>query len=71
MPAGVRLDNLVEIITAETNKYANQNSRNFETAKKEVLAFLYINSIMAVNRLPWIENYLSVEDSWVTKQSKM
>ena len=56
----IELDNLIEIISAETNKYVNQNDRNFETTKEEVLALLSINFIIAVNRLP------CTEDDWST-----
>ena len=52
--------NLIKII-GETNKYGNQNGQNVETTKEEVLAFLEINFIMAINRLDWIEYYWSID----------
>lgn len=55
------LDNLIEIITAETNKYANQNDLNFPTTKEEVLALLGMNFIIAVNELPCIEECFSTD----------
>ena len=57
----VGLDNLIKIITSETSKYANKNGRYLETTKEEVLAFLGINFITFVNRLPYIENYWSTD----------
>ena len=55
------LDELLDIIVVESNKYANQNGRNFETTKEEIQAFLGINFVMAINKLPCIGDYWSTD----------
>ena len=54
------MNELLEIIVTEMNRYATQKGRNFETTENEMKAFLEINFIMGINKL------LSLEDYWST-----
>ena len=49
-----------EIILTETNRSPTQVGRNFETTDTDTKAFLGINFIMGINKLP------SLEDCWST-----
>ena len=51
------INELLEIIVTETNIYATQNGGNFETTEDEMKAFLEINLIMGINKLPSLEDY--------------
>ena len=51
------MDEVLGIIVIETNKYVTQKGRNFETTIVEIIAFLGINFIIAINRLPTVEHY--------------
>ena len=55
------MNELIEIILTEANRYATQKGRNFETMEDEIKAFLEINFIMGINKLPFLEDYLSTE----------
>ena len=58
------LDNLLKIITEQSNLYAAQNGRVYATNYEEMKAFLGINFMMAINKLPQI-NYYWDADSYV------
>ena len=45
----------------KTNRYATQKGSNFETMEDEMKAFLGINFIMDINKLPSLEDYLSTD----------
>ena len=45
----------------KTNRYATQKGSNFETTEDEMKAFLGINFIMDINKLPSLEDYLSTD----------
>ena len=49
----------LEIIVKEKNRYAIQKGHNFETIEDEMKAFLGINFIMNVSKLPSLEDYWS------------
>ena len=49
----------LEIIVTETNKYATQKDPNVETTEDEMKAFLAISFIMGINKLPSLEDYWS------------
>ena len=51
------LDELLELIVEQSNLYAHQNGRNFTVTKEELKAFLGINFIMTINKLPTIAEY--------------
>ena len=45
---GTGMNELLEIIATETNRYTTQKGRNFETMEDEMMAFLGINFIMVL-----------------------
>ena len=47
-----RLNDLVSLICDQTNLYAEQNGRTFRTTPEEVRAFLGVNFMMAICKLP-------------------
>ena len=51
------LEELLELIVEQSNLYAHQNGRNFTVTKEELKAFLGINFVMAINKLPTIAEY--------------
>ena len=55
------MNELLEIIVTETNRYATQNCRHFEKAEDEMKVFLGINFIMGINKLPFFEGYWSAD----------
>ena len=46
----MQLDKLVTLIATETNRYAQQNRRNFVTNGAEMKAFLVMNNIIKLNQ---------------------
>ena len=50
-----RLNDLVSLICDQTNLYAEQNGRTFQTMPEEVRAFLGVNFMMAICKLPNIK----------------
>ena len=56
------LEELLELIAEQSNLYAQQNGRNFTVTKEELKAFLGINFVMAINKLPTIAEYWRVDD---------
>ena len=46
------MNELLEIILTETNRYATQNGRNFEKTEDGLKTFLGINFIMGIIKLP-------------------
>ena len=55
------MNELLETIVAETIRYATRKGRNFETTEDEMKAFLGINFIMGINKLPSLEDYWSTD----------
>ena len=51
------INELLEIIVTETNRYTTQKGCNFETTENEMKALLGINFIMRINKLPSLEDY--------------
>ena len=58
----MQLDKLVTLTVTETNRYAQQNGRNFVTNAAEMKAFLGMNYIMGVNKLPTTHHYWESDD---------
>ena len=50
---------LKALVADQTNLYAQQNGRQFVTNEEEINAFIGVNFIMAVNKLPCISDYWS------------
>ena len=55
------MNELLEIIVTQTNRYATQKGQNLETTKDVMKAFLGINFIIGINKLPSLEIYWSTE----------
>ena len=53
------INELLKITVTETNRYATQKGRNFETTEDEMKTFLGINFIMGISKLPSLEDYWS------------
>ena len=51
----------LEIIVTETGGYAKQKGCNFETTQDKMKAFIGINFIMGINKLPSLEDYWSTD----------
>ena len=51
------MNELLEIIKTETNRYVTLKGCNFETMEDEMKAFLGINVIKGINKLPSLEDY--------------
>ena len=56
------LEELLELIVEQSNLYAHQNGRNFTVTKEELKAFLGINFVMTINKLPKIAEYWRVDN---------
>ena len=51
------LEELLELTVEQWNLYAHQNGRNFTITKEEIKAFLGMNFVVAMNKLPMIAEY--------------
>ena len=49
------LKGLLELIVEQSNIYAHENGRNFTVNKEELKAFLGVNFVVAINKLPTAE----------------
>ena len=58
----IDLNKSIPHIVAQANFYASQNDRNFVTNDVEMKAFLRMNRIMTINKLPSIEHYWSTDN---------
>ena len=58
----IQLDELVAILVEQTNLYARQNGRQFETNSDEIKAFLGINFVMSINKLPNLKSYWQIDE---------
>ena len=57
-----RLNDLVSLTCDQTNLYAEQNGRTFQTTPEEVHAFLGVNFMMAICKLPNIKCYWHADE---------
>ena len=48
------LEELLKLLVEQSNLYADQNGRNFTVTKEELKAYLGINFVMAIKKLPKI-----------------
>ena len=55
------LNELVKHVCNQTNLYATQNRREFATNPEEICAFIGINYIMSISKLPNVKFYWSVD----------
>ena len=51
------IENLIKLTVVESNLYAQQKGREFQTNEQEMRAFLGINYVMSINKLPTIKSY--------------
>ena len=51
------LEELLELIVEQLNLYAHQNGKIVTVTKEEMKAFLGINFVMKINKLPTIAEY--------------
>ena len=56
------LEDLLELIVEQSNLYAHQNGRNFTITKEKLKAFLGINFVIPINKLPTIAEYWRVDN---------
>ena len=56
------LEELLKLLVEQSNLYADQNGRNFTVTKEELKAYLGINFVMAINKLPKIVWYWRVDN---------
>ena len=53
---------LLELIVEQSNLYSHQNGKNSTISKKELKAFLGINLVMAIKKLPMIAEYWRIDN---------
>ena len=58
----IGLEGLLTLIKTESERYAEQNGRVFQTTTEELSAFLGINLLMGIHKLPSVKDYWSVEE---------
>ena len=52
----------MQIICGQTNLYASRNGREFQTNADEIKAFIGINYVMSINKLPTLKSYWQVDN---------
>ena len=55
-------EELIDLTVVQTNFYAQEMGRNFTVDNNELKAFLWINYIMNINKLPTIAEYCRVDN---------
>ena len=58
----VGLEGLLTLIKNESERYAEQSRRTFQISTAEISAFLGINILMGIHKLPSMKDYWSVEE---------
>ena len=53
----IRLPGLLSMIKIESERYAAQNGRQFQISEEEFCAFLGVNFLMGINKLPTMKSY--------------
>ena len=56
------LEELLELIVEQSSLYAYQNGRNFTVTKEKMKAFLGLNFVMTISKLPTIVEYWRVDN---------
>ena len=57
----VGLEGLLSLLKTESERYAEQNGRMFQTTLEELCAFLGINILMDIHKLPKMRDHWSVD----------
>ena len=58
----IGLPGLLSAMKIESERYAAQNGRQFQISKEEFCAFLGVNLLMGINKLPIMKSYWSVDE---------
>ena len=58
----IGLPGLLSMMKIKSEKYAAQNGRQFQISEKEFCAFLGVNLLMGINKLPTMKSYCSVDE---------
>ena len=58
----IGLPGLLSMMKTESERYAAQNAREFKISEEELCAFLGVNILMGINKLPTIKSYWSVDE---------
>ena len=58
----IGLPGLLSMMKTESERYAAQNGREFKISEEELRAFLGVNIVMGINKLPTIKSYWSVDE---------
>ena len=53
---------LLSMMKIESERYAAQNGRQFQISEEEFCAFLGVNLLMGINKLPTMKSYWSVDE---------
>ena len=53
----VALPGLLSMMKIESERYAAQNGRQFQTSEEELCAFLGVNLLMRINKIPNMKSY--------------
>ena len=56
------LEGLLSLLKTESERYAEQNGRMFQTTLEELCAFLEINVLMGIHKLPKMRDYWPVDE---------
>ena len=59
----IGLPGLLSMMKIESEIYAAQNGRQFQISEEEFCAFLGVNLLMGINKLPTMKSYWSVDES--------
>ena len=58
----IGLPGLLSMIKIEYERYAAQSGRQFQISEEEFCAFLGVNLLMGINKLPTMKSYCSVDE---------
>ena len=58
----VGLEGLLSLLKTESERYAEQNGRMFQTTLEELRAFLGINILIRIHKLPKMRDYWSIDE---------
>ena len=58
----IGLPGLLSMMKIESERYAAQNGRQFPISEEEFCAFLGVNLLMGINKLPTMKSYWSVDE---------
>ena len=59
----IDLPGLLSMMKIESERYAAQNEKQIQISEEEFCAFLGVNLLMGINKLPTMKSYWSVDES--------